>query len=193
MYPPISRSRGRCSPLPGPKPEAHGADRYGARLAPATKRVRRLTMDRILIATDGSAAAQQAVEIGVELAKHEEAKVAFVHVVPPTDLVSRNGFGLVGHVPYEPTSADESVLEEAAAVAIREEVPAISKLLYGDDVDEIISYADALSVDLIVIGSRGHGALASALLGSVSRGVLARAKRPVLVVRATQVVEPATA
>ena len=49
-------------------------------------------MKRILIATDGSAAAQHAVELGVELAKHEEAAIAFVHVVPLFDLVSTNGF-----------------------------------------------------------------------------------------------------
>ena len=150
-------------------------------------------MNRILIATDGSAAAQQAVELGVELAKHEEAKVALVHVVPRTDLASMNGLGLVGHVPYEATPDDEAVLEEAAKVADREEVPAIAKLLHGDVVDEIIAYADALSVDLIVVGSRGHGAITSAVLGSVSRGVLAHAKRPVLVIRASEVVEPAAA
>jgi nucleotide-binding universal stress UspA family protein len=68
-------------------------------------------------------------------------------------------------------------------------VPAATKLLRGDPVDEIVAYADSLDVDLLVIGSRGHGALASALLGSVSCGVLRESKRPVLVVRAAPVAE----
>jgi nucleotide-binding universal stress UspA family protein len=154
---------------------------------------RRLTMKRILIATDGSTAAQEAVELGVDIAKHEEAAVALVHVVPTTDVVSRNGLGLVGHVPYEVTAADQGVLEEAVAAARREGVAAVSTFLRGDPVTRIVEYADLLGADLIVVGSRGHGAVASALLGSVSRGVLARAQRPVLVVRASRVAETTVA
>jgi nucleotide-binding universal stress UspA family protein len=56
-------------------------------------------------------------------------------------------------------------------------------VLCGDPVDEIVAYADTIDADVIVVGWRGHGALASALLGSVSRGVLHEAHRPVLVVR----------
>jgi nucleotide-binding universal stress UspA family protein len=44
-----------------------------------------------------------------------------------------------------------------------------------------VAYADSREVDMIVVGSRGRGAIASALLGSVSRGVLRASKRPVLV------------
>jgi nucleotide-binding universal stress UspA family protein len=148
-------------------------------------------MKRILIATDGSAAAQHAVELGIDLAKHEDAGVAVVHVVPPDTIVATTGFGFSGYVPYEVTEDDQAVLDEALAVAEREGVTAISKLLRGDPVTEIVDYADLLGAELIVVGSRGHGAIASVLLGSVSRGLLARAKRPVLVVRAVEVAEPA--
>lgn len=147
-------------------------------------------MKRILIATDGSAAASEAVELGVELARDEGARAIFVHVVPNADMVSMNGFGLMGYVPYEPTEWDERVLNDAWAVAEMEGVTASTALLRGDPVDEITRHADAVDADLIVVGSRGHGALASALLGSVSRGLLGVSKRPVLVVRAAAVQEP---
>lgn len=68
---------------------------------------------------------------------------------------------------------------------------ATTKLLRGDTVDEIVVYADSLDVDLIVVGSQGYGALASALLGSVSRGVLSESKRPVAVIRGLATVETA--
>jgi nucleotide-binding universal stress UspA family protein len=156
----------------------------------AVVHIGRCTVKRILIATDGSAAAQEAVELGVDLAKHEGAAVRFVHVVPSADLVSMNGFGLVSYVAHEPSAAEQAVLDAAVAGAEAHAVPAVGKLLQGDPVDEIVEYAELVGVDLIVVGCRERGALASALLGSVSRGILSRAKRPILIVRGSHVDAP---
>jgi nucleotide-binding universal stress UspA family protein len=140
-------------------------------------------MNTILIAVDGSPASREAIEFGVELAQDEGAEVVFVHVVPSYDLIAMNGFGLAGAMPHETTAYDENILVEAETVAEHRGVRAHSKILHGDTVDEIVTYADNLDADMIVVGSRGHGLLASTLLGSVSRGVLGESKRPVVVVR----------
>ena len=150
-------------------------------------------MKRILIATDGSPAADQAVDLGVELARDEGARIVFVHVVPATDLVAVNGFGLTASVPHAPTASDEQVLDDAWAVADGNGVPAATKLLRGDTVDEIVAYADSMDAELIVVGSRGRCAITSAVLGSVSRGILGESRRPVLIVRSALVVDAASA
>ena len=138
-------------------------------------------MKKILIGTDGSPSSAEAVEFGVELAEEHEAAVIFVHVAPALDVLPMASYGLGGavvRVPHEVTEYDRASLKEAEQVASEHGVHSTAKLLVGDTVDELVAYADAESVDMIVVGSRGHGALASALLGSVSRGVLSESKRP---------------
>jgi nucleotide-binding universal stress UspA family protein len=146
-------------------------------------------MDRILIATDGSPASREAVSFALELAKEHDSKVYFVHVVPELHVVPTNGLGMLGAVPREVTDVDRSSLHDAEALADDVGVWARTAILRGDVVDEIVAYADNLAVDLIVVGSRGHGALANALLGSVSRGLLSESKRPVAIVRGTAGIE----
>ena len=140
-------------------------------------------MKKILVATDGSDSAVEAVEFGLELAAEHDAELIFVHVVPAFDVVPASGFGMGGAFPHEPAYEDRALLEDAAALAEEHGIFASTVLLKGDTVDEIVAYADSHNVDLIVLGSRGHGAIANALLGSVSRGVLRESRRPVLVVR----------
>ncbi len=93
-------------------------------------------------------------------------------------------------MPHQIDELDRKPLEDALALAAERDVDAKAELLAGLPVDEIVACADSLDADLIVIGSRGRGAFATALLGSISRGVLHEARRPVLVVRGAHVREP---
>ena len=148
-------------------------------------------MKKILIATDGSPAALQAVEFGLELAEEHQAEPTFVHVAPAADVLPVAGFAMAGpvSVPHELAEADRSSLDEACEIADERGIEARTKLLAGDAARQIVAYADEVDADLIVVGSRGLGAIGSTLLGSVSRKVLDDAKRPVLIVR--EVSEPA--
>jgi nucleotide-binding universal stress UspA family protein len=139
-------------------------------------------MKKIVVATDGSPSADEAVRFGLELAAEQQAEVTFVHVAPLLD-PAPSLLGWPGAVPHELTHAEEVPLEAAAQLAAEQGVPARTALVAGDAVDEIVALADSIGADLIVVGSRGRGALGSTLLGSVSRGVLHESRRPVLVVR----------
>jgi nucleotide-binding universal stress UspA family protein len=144
-------------------------------------------MKRILVATDGSPSATEATSFGIELAAEHGAELIFLHVVPVYDVYPSTGMWIGGAVFHEPSQKDEGILEDAVAAAAEHGVVSTTALLRGDTVDEIVAFADSRDVDLIVVGSRGHGALANALLGSVSRGVLSESRRPVLVVRGASV------
>ena len=144
-------------------------------------------MKRILIATDGSTSAEEAVELGLELASEHDSTVFIVHVVPAADVAPWSAFGMSAGAPHVETPADRGPLDEAVARAEERGISVTGELLTGTAIDEIVAFADSHDVDLIVIGSRGHGAVARALLGSVSLGVLRETRRPVLIVRAAHV------
>jgi nucleotide-binding universal stress UspA family protein len=141
-------------------------------------------MKKILIATDGSPSALRAIEVGLDLAEEEGSEAIFVHVAPTKEVLPVAGVGMVPvSVPHELDEADRASLHDAVRIAEELGLEAKTTLLAGDPAKEIVAYANSVDADLIVVGSRGFGAVSGALLGSVSRGVLRRTTRPVLVVR----------
>jgi nucleotide-binding universal stress UspA family protein len=145
-------------------------------------------MKKILITTDGSDSAHEAVEFGLELADEQGAWAHVVHVAHLVDVMPYSNFGFIAPtLPHEFDDRDYEPLEKAVDLADEKGMRIETKLLKGKPADEIVAYADSIDADLIVVGSRGHGAFTSALIGSVSRGVLRESRRPVLIVRSAHV------
>jgi len=145
-------------------------------------------LEKILIATDGSDSAHEALEFGLDLAAEQDAEAFVIHVAPRMDAMPCASFAVITpSIPHELTKHDREPLNEALEIAEEKGVDVETELLKGHPADEIVAFADTIDADLIVVGSRGHGAVASALIGSVSRGVLHESRCPVLVVRGTYV------
>lgn len=132
---------------------------------------------KILVATDGTPASREAVDLGVELAASEKAKVVFLHVAPPEYRYVR-----AARLPARPRQLDsdgDSALEEATEVASMRGVEHQLAHFAGETPDLIVNLAEAVHADLIVVGSRGRRLPHK----SVSRHVVKHADRPVLIAR----------
>jgi nucleotide-binding universal stress UspA family protein len=149
-------------------------------------------MKQILIATDGSPSAQDAVDVGLELAKEQRADVTFVHVTPADEFHGgRGGTHALTH--REEIDETETALKDAADAADAAGVSYALERFSGETVETIVALADTKNADMIVLGSRGRNAVTAALLGSVSQGVVHEAKRPVLIVKTAKTPAEVTA
>ena len=139
---------------------------------------------RILLAVDGSEYTARMLDY---LAAHKEwsqaghAFTVFNAVLPvPHRAAAFAGPDLV-HSYYD----DEArvVLEPVRAALAAHDIEAVFAHKVGHAADEIAAYAENGKFDLLVMGSRGQGALSNLVLGSVAMKVLARCAVPVLLVR----------
>jgi nucleotide-binding universal stress UspA family protein len=147
-------------------------------------------MKLIVHGTDGSPEAAQALEVAVDLAKDAGAKLAIVSV----HVVHVGGKGISPPIAeVEQPGGAEHLAQAAARTASAAGIEAKPYVVSGDPAHEITRLADELAADMIVVGSRGFGAIHGTLVGSVSRGVITRSKIPVTVVTHRSVREPATA
>ena len=140
-------------------------------------------MKEIVVAIDGSEGSEAAIKEAIQLASAVGAQLTFAYVrKPPSSLLGSPYYEC--HLARDLGWARAQV--DAALDRAREaSLEARGEVLEGNPVDEILSFADNSRADLIVMGSRGHGALAVALLGSVSSGVVQHANLPVLVAKQT--------
>lgn len=138
-------------------------------------------MKNLLVAVDGSEGSQAAVEEAITLARDLGAALTFLFVRKrPSSVLGRPLYER--QVSYDLRRARHTI-GEAIETAMAAGIECDGEIFEGDPAAEIVSLADNRHVDLIVVGSRGNGALAGALLGSVSRAVVQHADVPVLVAK----------
>ena len=139
-------------------------------------------MKKILIATDGSASAREAIEFGLELAEEHAAEITFVYVVPVLDRSFADGIGVPAARPHQIDEVDRKPLQDALALAAERDVDARAELLAGLPVDEIVACADTMDADLIVMGSSAKWRRQSRFFSPTVDYVLRKAPCEVMVV-----------
>lgn len=134
---------------------------------------------RILVATDGSNGAADAIEWLAHFPLPTDAAVEVVSAIPPPIFNET-----VLPTPWSALRAEtERTLEEARRRLAKRWPSTAAQVLYGDAREALVETAGRSATDLIVMGARGLGAVAAFLLGSVSLEVARRAPCAVLVCR----------
>ncbi|HUP84213.1 MAG TPA: universal stress protein [Acidimicrobiales bacterium] len=143
--------------------------------------------ESIVVGTDGSETASEAVRKAVELAQLC-GPAARLHVVSAyktlesmylaPEVVSANLTGLI-----DPRGEAQGVVDEAAAKVRAEGVEVDTYVWPGDAASAILDVAETAKADVIVVGNRGMGGVARFLLGSVPNKVAHHAPCTVLIVR----------
>jgi nucleotide-binding universal stress UspA family protein len=139
---------------------------------------------QILIATDGSKAAEDAAYLGIKFACQYKAKIYAVYVINVTafDSILMDDSWTIDECEEcerKGQKATSSVEKKAKFAGLEAE----SIILKGDPAEKILDFADERDVDMIVVGSLGKSGIERFAIGSVSEKVVRHAKVPVLIVR----------
>jgi nucleotide-binding universal stress UspA family protein len=139
------------------------------------------TMKRIIAAVELSEASDGVVAAARELAAAFDARVWLVHVAAPDP-------EFVGYEAGPQTVRDDVAehlreehrdLQRRASELRDADLDAHALLVQGSTADTILSLAERLEADAIVMGRHNRGALARVFLGSTSEGVLRGAGCPI--------------
>ena len=147
---------------------------------------------KVLVATDGPEQVELVVSTAAELAEKTGSELHMVHV-----LALR--LGPLHDYPYSPDTELQEEIEQRARTEFEGLVESFRSS--GRTVDaahfrvgrpdaQIVEQAEEIRAGLIVVGSRGFGAIRRALIGDVSHSVVRHAHCPVMVVRGEPVVFP---
>lgn len=146
----------------------------------------------VLIATDGSDGANEAIRFLLSLPLVRNTKVRLLSAVESTPypasapkMIRAQLKGMIAQLERERRAEVEKILDRAAR-ELKTRVTRLTRFMpTGHPAREIVAAAASFDADLVVVGARGLGGMKRLLLGSVSERVLHDARCPVLIVKGT--------
>jgi nucleotide-binding universal stress UspA family protein len=147
-----------------------------------------IRLTKVLVPTDFSEPSATALAYALALARTFGASLHVLHVVEEPLAQGWNGFGLpeLPELRAQVLADAQQRLEQAVPPLERDRQATELVTCLGAADREIVSFAKARQVDLIVMGTHGRGGMAHLLLGSVAEKVVREAPCPVLTVRHPQ-------
>ncbi|MBW0092640.1 universal stress protein [Pseudonocardia sp. KRD-184] len=160
----------------------------------------------VVVGVDDSAGGRAALRFALQDAARRGARVDVVAAfrMPDPNVWGPEGAVIAGRVEQTPAQVhgavrtrtqeivDEALAEPAVAERAVAGPPPVTVLAVAGSAGEVLVHA-AHTADLLVVGSRGHGAVRSAVLGSVGLHCVLHAPCPVTVVRPAHDREPVAA
>lgn len=142
--------------------------------------------NKILVAIDGSKNSLKALSHAVAIARSFDAEICILYVsvlsqqLPLPDQIK--GSKISQYSPSNPENFTKKVIAEAL-----QSVPADVRAQVHDEPGDprivIPEFAERNGYDVIVLGSRGLGAISGLLMGSVSSYVIKKVKCPIMIVK----------
>ena len=142
-------------------------------------------MKRILVPTDFSECANQALKAATLMAKKLQADVHLLHIMDvPVDWMA------LGNQNQQNLYPDITAKVKAVNVKLAELVKQLEDngvtahfyLEYNSDHKAIIKFSESLKIDMIIMGTKGASGLKEFFIGSLSQKIVRLAECPVLVV-----------
>jgi nucleotide-binding universal stress UspA family protein len=167
------------------KNEGHLEEKWREKMIPQIK--------KILYATDLSKNSAYAFYYAVDIAQKRNAKIMILHIIEPVSPLIQGYVGKDTIVKIQHQNIEEATEEinerlrdfcQIIEGKIGPCLELVSDILVrlGHPADEILRVAEKEECDLIVLGSHGKGFLEHTFLGSVSRMVLDRSRKPVFII-----------
>ena len=147
-------------------------------------------MKTIVVAVDFSNATPGVLEMASGMAKAFGAQLRLFHVVEPEPSYTAYGFTPdefpALHAYQEEAKRRAGSKLEQLLEKVKADLPsATTQIAEGSPLHALLDYVKESGADLVVLGSHGHGVIASLLLGSVAEGMVRKATVPTLIVPAS--------
>ncbi|MBC8125808.1 MAG: universal stress protein [Gloeobacteraceae cyanobacterium ES-bin-144] len=146
-------------------------------------------MKTIVVAVDFSNATAGVIKMASSLAKAFGAQMRLFHVVEPEPSYTAYGF-TPDEFPALHAFQDEAKRRatdklKAVLTSVQPDAPSTTtQIAEGSPLQALLEYVKECNADCVVLGSHGHGVIASLLLGSVAEGMVRKATVPTLIVPA---------